>query len=98
MTREDKIMEVQELGKKINQTISIRKYMRQRIVQEEIIDAYLSPVPSAVMIGGRPKMVEKGDWIVIHIDGSQDVYKPGEFEKVFEIIKEPTPPPAPGRR
>ena len=84
MSRESRIIEANELAKTINKPISISRYIRQRIIQEEIIDAYISPVPSAVTINNRPKMVEIGDWVVIREDGSQDTYKPDEFAKVFE--------------
>ena len=90
MSREARIIEVQELAKKINRPIPVSRYIRQRIVQEEIIDAYKSPVPAAVVVNGKQKMVEIGDWIVIKEDGSQDAYKPDEFDKIFEpyILKE----------
>lgn len=84
MSREARLVEVEELRKKINKPILVSRYIRQRIVQEEILDAYKSPVPSSVTVNGRPKMVEVGDWIVIKDDGSQDSYKPDEFSKVFE--------------
>jgi len=88
MSREARIIEVQELAKSINRPITVSKYIRQRIVQEEIIDAYKSPVPSAVTVNGHPKMVEIGDWIVIKADGSQDTYKPAEFAQIFEPYRD----------
>lgn len=88
MTRQSRIVEVQELAKRVNREIPVKRYIRQRIVQEEIIDAYISPVPASVMIDGKPKMVEVGDWVVIREDGSQDTYKALEFAKIFEIYIE----------
>lgn len=88
MSRESRIAEVSELAKRVNKEIPVKKYIRQRIVQEEIIDAYVSPVPSAAVVDGITKMVEVGDWVVIRADGSQDTYKPVEFTKVFELYTE----------
>ena len=88
MTREERIVEVNDLSKQINKPIPVARYIRQRIVQEEIIDAYKSPVPSAVTINNKPKMVETGDWIIIKEDGSQDTCKPVEFAQVFEPYRE----------
>jgi len=99
MTREDRIMEVNELSKTVKNPIAVAKYIRQRIVQEEIIDAYVSPVPSAVVVDGRPKQVEVGDWVAIHSDGTQDAYKPAEFTKVFEpYIGDQKPNSIPSKR
>ena len=88
MSRESIIAEVNELSKSIKNPIPIARFIRQRIVQEEIVDAYKSPVPSAVKIDGQPKMVEIGDWIIIRADGSQDTYKPDKFSQIFEPYKE----------
>ena len=98
MTREERIIEVSELSKLIKSPIPITRYIRQRIVQEEIIDAYKSPVPSAVIINGKSKMVEIGDWVVIREDGSQDAFKPSEFNKTFEIYQIPNKESLDGRR
>ena len=84
MSRETKLIEISELAKLIKKDIPITRYIRQRIVQEEIIDAYQSPVPSSVMINGKQKMVEIGDWIVVKEDGSQNTYKSDEFFEIFE--------------
>ena len=94
MSRESRIAEVQELARTVHKEIPVSKYTRQRIIQEEIIDAYISPVPSAVIVGDNTKMVEVGDWVVIKADGSQDTYKPLEFAKIFEAYianQEPNP-------
>lgn len=90
MSRESKIAEINELSKQIKRPIEIKRYIRQRIVQEETIDAYRSPVPSSVVVNGKQKMVEKDDWVVIKSDGSIESYKPAEFNKIFEEVKPET--------
>ncbi len=98
MTRESRIVEVQDLAKRVNREIPVKRYIRQRIVQEEIIDAYISPVPTAVVVEGKTKMVEMGDWVVIREDGLQDTYKAMEFAKIFEAyIEEQKPNPKPNK-
>lgn len=84
MQRNDFIAGVRDLSKKLKKDISVLRFKRSKIIQEEIVDAYQTPVPSAVLVKGRPRQVEVNEWIVNHADGSQSKYSDMEFRKVFE--------------
>ena len=86
MTREDILENIKEVGVKMKKEIPVKKYKRTRIVQEEIVEAFQTPVPNAIIVKSRPRQVEKDNWIVIHSDGTQSAYNDEEFKKVFEVI------------
>ena len=86
MTRDDILTNVKELEKATKKVISIKKYRRSKIVQDEIVEAFKTPVPNAITIKGKPKQVEKDNWIVLHPDGTQSTYTDEEFNKIFELI------------
>lgn len=88
MNRESVIAEVNQLAKDIKRPIPINQYIRSRIVQDEIVNAYKSPVPTAVIVNGKSRQVEIGDWIAIHPDGSKDAFKDAEFKSIFEPLEE----------
>jgi len=86
MTREDVLQTVKDIGERQKKPVPIRKYKRTKIVQEEIVEAFRTPVPSAIEIKGKPRQVEKDNWVVIHEDGTFSTYTDEEFNKVFEVI------------
>jgi len=88
MSRESVIAGVNQLAKDIKRPITISRYIRKRVVQEEMIDAYISPVPTAVIVNGRARQVEIGDWIIIQADGAKSTFKDNEFKTIFESCAE----------
>jgi len=86
MTRDDVLSNVKKLAEQLKKEIPVNKFKRSKIVQEEIVEAFKTPVPNAVTVNGRNRMVEKDDWIVIHTDGHQSTYSDEEFKKIFEKI------------
>ena len=91
ITRQERIGKVQELSKRIKEgggdEIVIGQFKRHKIVQEEIVDAYISPVPSAVKTPAGSRQVDKGNWVLIHSDGSESTMTPDQFAKVFTNLK-----------
>ena len=68
------------------------KFKRTRIVQEEIVTVARSLVPSAVSTSRGNRQVEKGELIVTHEDGNQEVFTDKEFNKTFvPYVEEPEP-------
>lgn len=87
MTRDEILTNVRKLSETLKRPIPVYKYKRTRIVQEEVVEAYKTPVPSGIRLpNGKNKQVEKDDWVIIHQDGSQSTYTNDEFFKVFEKI------------
>ena len=86
MSREDSIAKVKKLADNIKKEIPLVKYKRRKIIQEEIVDAYKCPVPSSITVHGRPRQVERDEWVVIHQDGQEACYSADEFFKIFEAI------------
>jgi len=87
MTNEEVRDNVKTLEKQLKKPITIKKYKRCKIVQEEIIEAFKTPVPNSITLAnGKVRQVEKDNWIVLHQDGTQSTYTDEEFSKVFEAI------------
>lgn len=103
ITQEQRLQAVVNLAKNLNKPISVRKFIRHKVIREEIVLAYQSPVPSAVQVYYQTlkddkyvtvkanRQVNKGNWIVIRQDGSQETYTLEEFEKIYEPMKESRP-------
>lgn len=102
MDRDQAVRNVYKVSKEIQKPIPIMKFIRKKIVQEEVVEAYISPIPSAVqvtyqtIVEGRMvtkrnnRQVEKGNWVVIHKDGRQQTYTQEEFENIYEPMEEET--------
>ena len=69
------------------------KYVRHKIIQEEIVDAEQSLIPCSIKehehgkLTGRNKQVNVGDWVVTHADKTQDVYTNEDFHVVYKPMK-----------
>jgi len=86
MNRSEILENVKKLSVQLKRPILVEKYKRTKIIQEEIVDAYKTPVPNGIKVNGKNRQVEKDNWIVIHNDGTQSSYTEGEFLKIFEPI------------
>ena len=87
MDRDDAIRKVKELEQATKLPIPISRYTRKKIVREEVIEAYVTPVPTSVKTSQGNMQVNKGQWVVIHLDGTQETYSPQDFFKIFELVE-----------
>lgn len=103
ITRGQRLEEVNRLSAQIvkggGKPILIKSFIRHKVIREEIVMAYQSPVPSGVEVFYQTlkddkyvtvktnRQVNKDNWIVIREDGSQETYTPEEFAKIYEPVK-----------
>lgn len=87
MDRNDAIRQVREMEQVTKQSIPIGKYIRKKIVQEEVVEAYVTPLPTSVKTPQGNMQVNKGQWVIIHLDGQQETYSSEDFFKTFEPLE-----------
>jgi len=100
VTQQDRLETVMKLAKDLKKPIPVTKFIRHKIIREEIVLAYQSLVPSSVQVSYKTlkddqyvdvvanRQVNKGNYVVIRQDGSQETYTPEEFHKTYEPVNE----------
>lgn len=96
ITQSQRLQTLVDLSKQLNKQIPVNRYIRHKVIREEVVLAYKSPVPSGVQVEYQTlkddkyvkvkanRQVNKGNYVVIHKDGSQETYTPEEFVKIYE--------------
>ncbi|HDY68071.1 MAG TPA: hypothetical protein ENH85_09790 [Candidatus Scalindua sp.] len=91
--RIQRIQAVEKLQKQLNASgenktkIIIKRFVRRKIIQNEVVDAYITPVANGIETPMGRKQVNRGNWIVIHADGKQASYTPEEFAGIYELVE-----------
>jgi len=66
-------------------SIPIETFVRKPQVVKDEIMAYRTPVPTAIDTPYGVKQVDKGNWIAVNPDGTQEVYTGDEFIARFDL-------------